>query len=70
MTLQPTSQATRPSQYGWFESIPEIGMLASTIIDGLGAFGLAANGMCPALLAGTTSLQRESIPCVWIEPTQ
>jgi hypothetical protein len=70
MTLQPTFQATRPSQYRWFESIPKIGTLASIIIDGLGAFGLAANGMCPTLLAGTMPLQRESRLSVWIEPTQ
>ncbi len=60
MTLQPTFQTARPLQSSWFESILEIGTLASTIIDGLGVFGLAANGMCPTLLAGTTLLQRES----------
>ena len=70
MTLQPTFQAARPSRYSWFESIPEIGKLASTIIDGLGVFGLAANGMCPTLLAGTTPLQCESKLSVWNEPTQ
>lgn len=70
MTLQPTIQAARLSQYSWFESIPEIGTLASSIIDGLGVFGLPANGMCPTLLAGTTPLQRESKLSVWNEPTQ
>jgi hypothetical protein len=65
MTLQPTFQAARPSQYSWFESIPEIGKLASTIIDGLGVFGLAANGMCPtpfgnyAFATGEQSERRE-----------
>ena len=70
MTLQPTFQAARPSQYSWFESITEIGTLASTIIDGLGMFGLAANGMCPMLLEGTASLQHESQLSVGNEPTQ
>jgi hypothetical protein len=70
MALQPTFQATRPSQYRWLESIPEIGALASTIIEGLGAFGLAANGMCATLLLGTMPLQRECKLSVWIEPTR
>jgi len=70
MTLQPTFQAARPSRYSWFESIPEIGKLASTIIDGLGVFGLAANGMCPTPFAGTTPLQRESKVSVGNEPAQ
>lgn len=60
MALQPTFQAARPSRWSWFESITEIGTLAATIIDGLGVFGLAANGMCPTLIAGTTPLQREN----------
>ncbi len=62
MALQPTFRATRPSQYSWFESITEITTLGSAIIAGLGVFGLAANGMCPTLLAETTPLQRESKP--------
>lgn len=70
MTLQPTFQAARPSHYSWFESIPEIGALATSIIDGLGVFGLAANGMCPTLLAGTTPLQRGSKLSVASERTQ
>jgi hypothetical protein len=59
MNLQPIIQATHPAQHSWFQSIPEIGAFASNIMEGLGAFGLAANGMCPALLEGTASLQRE-----------
>jgi hypothetical protein len=70
MTLQPTTQAVRPTEYSWFESIPEIGTFASNIIEGLGAFGLAANGMCPTLLEGTASLQRESKLSVGNKPTQ
>ena len=70
MTLQPSIQAACSSQHSWFESIPEIGGFASNIIEGLGAFGLAANGMCPALLEGTASLQRESRLSVGNEPTQ
>ena len=69
MILQPTFQAVRPSHHRWFESITEIGTLASTMIDGLGVFGLAANGMCPMLLAGTTPLQRESKLSVGNGPT-
>jgi hypothetical protein len=49
MAIQPTFHATRPSLYSWFESITEISILGSTIIEGLGLFGLAVNGMCPAL---------------------
>ena len=70
MTLQPTTQAARPTEHSWFESIPEIGTFASNIIESLGAFGLAANGMCPVLLEGTASLQRESKLSVGNEPTQ
>ena len=70
MNLQPTIQAARPSQYSWFESIPKIGTFASNIVEGLGAFGLAANGMCPTLLEGTASLQRESKLSVGNRPTQ
>lgn len=70
MPLQPIFQAARPSQFSWSESIPEIGALASTIIDGLGVFGLAANGICPMLLAATTPLQHESKLSVGNGPTQ
>ena len=70
MNLQPTIQTSRPSQHSWFEAISEIGTFASNIIEGLGAFGLAANGMCPTLLEGTASLQRESKLSVGNEPTQ
>jgi hypothetical protein len=64
MVPQPNFQGARPSQHSWFESITEITTLGSTIIDGLGVFGLAASGMCPTLLAETTPLQRESKPSV------
>ena len=70
MTRQPIFQTTRRSQYSWFESITEIGTLALTIVDGLGVFGLAANGMCPTLLVGTTPLQCESKPSVGNGHTQ
>jgi hypothetical protein len=70
MVIQPTFHATRPSQYSWFESITEISTLGSTIIEGLGLFGLAANGMCPTLLAGTRHLQLESKPSGGKGPTQ
>ena len=69
MTRQPIFQTTRRSQYSWFESITEIGTLASTMIDGLGVFGLAANGMCPTLLARTTHLQHEGELSVGNGPT-
>ena len=69
MILQPTFQAVRPSHHSWFESITEIGTLASTMIDGLGVFGLAANGMCPTLLARTTHLQHKGELSVGNGPT-
>jgi hypothetical protein len=70
MAANSTFPSTRPSQYGWFESITEISILGSTIIDGLGVFGLAANGMCPALLAETWPLQHKSKPSVENASTQ
>lgn len=70
MNLQPTIQASRPLQYSWFESLSEIGAFASNIIGGLGAFGLAANGICPTPLEGPASLQHESKLIVGNEPTQ
>jgi hypothetical protein len=70
MALQPTFQAARPSQYSWFESITEITTLGTTIIDGLGVFGLAANGMYPTLPAETAPFQRESKPSVGKELTK
>ena len=57
MAFQSTFQAARPAQHSWFESITEISILGSTIIEGLGAFGLAASGVSPTLYAGTESLQ-------------
>jgi hypothetical protein len=70
MAIQPTFHASRPSPYSWFESITEISTLGSAIIDGLGVFGLAANGMCPTLVAETTPLQLESKPSAGNGPTQ
>jgi hypothetical protein len=66
ITFQPIPQP----RHSWLASIDQLGNLGSTIIDGLGVFGLAANGMCPTLLAGTTPLQRESKPSVVSEPAQ
>ena len=43
-----------------FVSIDRLNSLSASILAGFGMFGLAANGMCPALLAGTTPLQRET----------
>lgn len=34
--------------------------LSESVLTSFGMFGLAANGMCPTLLAGTTPLQRGS----------
>ena len=70
MAIQPTFHAAHLSPYRWFESISEIDTLGSAIIEGLGVFGLAANGMCPTLLAETTPLQLKSKPCEGKAPTQ
>ena len=62
MALHSTHQSTCQSKYGWPASITQIGALGSTIIDGLGMFGLASNGMCPSLSAETAPLLREAKP--------
>jgi hypothetical protein len=49
--------ATRQSQHSWFPSITAISTLGLSILEGLGEFGLAANGMCI-----TSSAQTESSP--------
>jgi hypothetical protein len=51
MPVYQTSQPIRQSQYSWFASVDQISSLSSTIIAGLGEFGLAANGLCPAAIA-------------------
>ena len=66
ITFQPIPQP----RHSWLASIDQLGNLGSTIIDGLGVFGLAANGMCPTLLAETTPLQQKSKPWVGNGPTQ
>jgi hypothetical protein len=45
-----TIDSTRGSHSSRYSSIDHISSLGSSIIAGLGAFGLAANGMCPLLL--------------------
>jgi hypothetical protein len=70
MAAHSTFPSTRPTQYSWFESITEISILGSTILDGLGVFGLAANGMCPTLLAETLPPKVGSEPSVGNGPTQ
>lgn len=62
MALQSTVQAVRPMQYSWFESITEIRILGSTLIEGLGAFGLAASGVSPTRYTETEPLQSQSLP--------
>jgi hypothetical protein len=59
MALQTNLQAARPSQHSWFESITEISILGVSLIEGLGAYGIAAHGMCPRVLEETTPLQPE-----------
>lgn len=60
--MESTFHAVRPAQHSWFESITEISILASTLIEGLGAFGLAASGASPTLYAETAQLQTQSLP--------
>jgi hypothetical protein len=62
MAFQSTFHAVRPAQHSWFESITEIGILGSTFVEGLGAFGLAASGVSPTLYAETESFQSQSLP--------
>lgn len=47
MAAHLTFPSTRQTRSSWFPSITGITALASTILEGLGEFGLAANGMCP-----------------------
>jgi hypothetical protein len=70
MALQSTFQAVRPVQHSWFESITEISILGSTLIEGLGAFGLAASGVSPTLYTETEPLQSQSLPRTGNGPTQ
>lgn len=70
MALQSTFHAVHPAQRSWFESITEISILGSTIIEGLGAFGLAASGVSPTLYAETAQLQAQSLPRSGNAPTQ
>jgi hypothetical protein len=48
MAAQFTSQPVCQSNHSWFASEDQIGSLCSTILTGLGVFGLAASGMCPS----------------------
>jgi hypothetical protein len=57
MAAHSTFPSTRQSQYSWFPSITAISTLGLSILEGLGEFGLAANGMCT-----TPSAQAESSP--------
>lgn len=54
MAAHSTFPLNRPTQYSWFESIIDLSALRSAFIEGVGAFGLAANGMCPMRFAETT----------------
>jgi len=49
MAAHLTFPSTRLLQDSWFASIVQIGALGSTILESLGEFGLAANGMCPTV---------------------
>lgn len=70
MAIQSTFQVVRPVQYSWFESITEIRILGSTLIEGLGAFGLAASGVSPTLFTETEALQSQSLLRTSNGPTQ
>jgi hypothetical protein len=62
MAIQSTFQAVHPAQHSWFEFMTEISILGLTLIEGLGAFGLAASGASPTLYAETAQLQTQSLP--------
>jgi hypothetical protein len=49
MAVYVTIDSTRGSHSSRYSSVDHIGSLGSLIIAGFGAFGLAANGMCPPL---------------------
>jgi hypothetical protein len=70
MAAHITFQSIRRPLHSWLASIDQLDNLGASIVEGLGEFGLAANGMCPTLLARTTPLQRESKPSVVSEPAQ
>jgi hypothetical protein len=53
---------TRQPRHSWLAPIDQLSNFGSTIIEGLGAFGLAANGVCPTLFRETAPLQSESLP--------
>jgi len=57
------------AQRGFLASIDEM-LKLSTLVESLGEYGLAANGMSPTLFAETTHLDRASQPSVSIEPKQ
>lgn len=62
MAARLTFQSIRQSQHSWLALIDQLDNLGSTIIEGLGAFGLAANGVCPTLSPETAASQNESLP--------
>jgi hypothetical protein len=70
MAAHSTIQATRQSKYSWLASITGIGTLSTTILEGLGVFGLAANGMCPSLSVQAVSSLAQAAPKVANEPRQ
>lgn len=70
MAAQSTFSTTRSSQYTWFASIPQIGVLATTILEGLGEFGLASNGMCPSQSGPAASTPDQPTPKSANEPGQ
>jgi hypothetical protein len=55
MAAYPTSDPPHGSRNGWFAGL-DFSSLGSSIIAGLGAFGLAANGICPPLLDQSASV--------------
>lgn len=70
MATHSMSPPTRQSLDRWIPSITAISTLGLTILEGLGEFGLASNGICPTLLAETTPRKVGSKPSVGNEPTQ
>ena len=62
MAAHATFPTSRRSHDSWLASIVLISTLGSTILEGLGEFGLAANGICPVLCPRTMSSQREADP--------
>ena len=70
MAAHSTVQSTRPSNDSWLRSITQIGTLSTTILEGLGVFGLAANGMCPSLSVQAVSSLAQTTPKAAKEPGQ